>query len=282
MKEMEGQQPNRKRRTISDALAPIIELFELKGDKLVVLDDLRNIRPEANDTTIRKIAFELVERGWLEPLAVQGAYEFIPGSAAGAFRSGDPWLELRAALKLNPDLRTHVGFSSAAWLRGYKSRAPDRQIIVGSRQPKPPPSLSKVYTVVKTHSKRLFGSEELRNLPVATTERIFVEVVWRPDLMDLRSDFRWISKLISDSDPSVVIKFLERLSIQSAWFRAGYLTDLLTHPELRDMIQSRKPSSTGPFYFGSSSRTEHYVSEWNLYDNLDLWKLDQAVLNDDY
>lgn len=273
---------SRKNRTISGSLAPIIEQLELKGENLVILDDLRAIRPDSPDATIRRIAHELVERCWFEPLTVKGAYEFIPGAAAGAYRSGDPWLDLKAALRLNADLQVHVGFSSAAWLRGYKPRAPDRQIVVGTRQPKPPPSLSKVYTVVKTDGNRLFGSEQLKDFPVATVERILVEAVWRPDLMDLRTDIGWLSKLIFDATPTIVVDYLEKLSVKSAWSRAGYLVDIVDHSELRDMIRLRFPSPAGPFYLGDSSLTDHYVSEWRLYDNVGLWKLNRNLANNDY
>lgn len=271
-----------KRRTISDTLAPIIKHLELKGDRVVLLDDLRVLRPEIPDATVRWTAHELVERGWLEPLTVQGAYEFIPGSAAGPYRSGDPWLNLRAALRIQPELKAHVGLISAAWFHGYRERAPNRHTVVMARAPKPPPSLSKAYLIVKTNRNRVFGAEQKRGLPVATIERVFVEIVWRPDLVDIQSDIGWLSKLVFDLDPRVAIGYLEKLSINSVWARAGYLAELIGRSEFSDLISERRPKSKGPFYWGKATRTDHYVSKWRLYDNLALWKLKSGVNPDDY
>lgn len=282
MSNKKGSASSRKRRTISDTLAPIIEQLELKGSRVVVLDDLRAYRTNAPDATIRRTAHELVQRGWLEPLAVKGAYEFIPGSAAGVYRSGDPWLDLKAALRIHADLKVQIGLSSAAWLRGLKARAPSRHIVFAARKPKPPPSLSKVYTLVKTDENRLFGVEQLQGLPVATIERLFVEAVWRPDLLNLRSNVGWLSKIMVDTNPIVVIEYLERLSIKSVWSRAGYLAEIVGYSELEDLILTRCSSFAGPYYLGDSSRKDHYVSRWSLYDNIGLWKLNRELTNDDY
>ncbi|MFV2045647.1 MAG: type IV toxin-antitoxin system AbiEi family antitoxin [Anaerolineales bacterium] len=273
MSNKKDRNSSQKRRTISDTLAPIVEHLELKGDRIVLLNDLRNLRPGIPDATVRWTVHELVERGWLEPLAVKGAYEFIPGSAAGAYQSGDPWLNLKAALRLQPKLKAHVGLASAAWIHGYRERVPARHTIVAARVPKPPPSLSSVYIIIKTNQGKVFGAEQKRGLPVATIERIFVEVAWRPDLVEIRSDIEWLWRLGADLDAHAIPAYLGRLSIKSVWARAGYLAELIRQAELANLIEELMPKSKGPFYLGNATRADRYVSRWKLYDNLGLWEL---------
>ena len=272
MSNKKDQESRRRRRTISDTLSPLVEHLELKGDRIVLLDDIRGLRPGVPDATVRWTAHELVERGWLEPLAVQGAYEFIPGSAAGAYQSGDPWLNLKAAIRLQPGLKAHVGFASAAWILGYLERAPSKQTIVAATVPKPPPSLSRVYIVIKTSSKKVFGAEQKRGLPVASPERIFVEIAWRPDLVEIRTDLEWIRRLAANLDGRVVPDHLERLSMKSAWARAGYLAELVHDSDLANLIEKSMPILRGPYYLGSHKEANQFFSRWQLYVSLEEWK----------
>lgn len=267
------QDSSQRGRTISDTLAPLVEHLELKGDRIVLLDDIRDLRPGIPDATVRWTVHELVERGWLEPLAVQGAYEFIPGFAAGAYQSGDPWLNLKAAIRLQPELKAHIGLASAAWIHGYMERAPAKHTVVAASVPKPLPSLSRVYIVIKTSLSKVFGAEQKRGLPVATIERIFVEVAWRPDLAEIRSNIKWLWRLGANLDAQKIPDHLGRLSIKSAWSRAGYLAELINQSELANLIEDSMPRSKGPFYLGSATRADKYFSRWKLYDNLGLWEL---------
>lgn len=272
---------NQGRRTISDVLAPVIEHLELEADTLVTLEDLIALRPDVPESTIRGMASELVQRGWLRPLKAKGAYEFIPGAAAGPYPSGDPWLELRAALKLSPGMKAHVGLASAAWILGYRERSPGRQVVFATRDPKPPPSLSQTYDLVKTARNRMFGSNDIRGVPVASIERIYLEAAWRTDKLDVRTDVRWISRLISNADPQVVVEYLELLSIKSVWARAGYLAEIIGNPETAEQIRVRSPISGGPYYFGNTKRTDYFVVKWNLYDNMGLWRMREEISGDD-
>lgn len=262
-----GQDPSR---TISQALAPIVQQLELRGARVVTLDDIKELRPRSPDSSVRRAILELVRRGWLRPLHLRGAYEFIPGAAAGRYPSGDPWIELRAALRLQPQLKVQVGFSSAAWLRGYMSRAPRRHIVVVARYPKAPPALEKTYTLIRTSAPRVFGAELIEDIPVASRERIFVDHVWRPDVPDLAASLEWLSRLIADVDESRLVMQLRQLDSRSAWARAGYLAELTGQNHVAEVIEAEAPSLTGPYYLGPSGWRGTFLNRWSLYDNLGL------------
>lgn len=267
-----GKSSSEKGRTISDALAPVIEHLELKGDRAVILDDIREQLKGSSESTVRWIVHELVQRGWLEPLAVKGAYEFIPGAAAGRFRSGDPWLDLEAALRVYPKLQVQIGFSSAAWIRGFLKRVPSEHILIVAGVPKPPPSLSDVYRVVKTSHNNIFGWVEEKGIPVSDVERIFVEVAWRPDVTDMKSSIGWLRNLVRELNSESLIGYLKRLGIKSAWARIGYLAELIGTSSLASHIEGQMPKSKGPFYWGDAEMTGQYIARWKLYDNVGLGK----------
>lgn len=265
-----AQSSTEHRRTISDSLVPVIEYLELKGDRVVLFDDIRNQLRGRSNSTIRWMVHELIQRGWLEPLVLKGAYEFIPGAAAGKYRSGDPWLDLKAALRTHPKLQLQVGFSSAAWIRGFLQRAPSNHTIVAARAPKPPRSLSDVYKVVMTSKDKIFGSEIETGIPVSKVERIFVEVAWRPDVIDIGSGTGWLETVTRNLNPETVIQYLKTLGMKSAWARAGYLAELFDSSRLYREIEENMTNFKGPFYWGGASISGEYVARWKLYDNVGL------------
>src|SRR5437879_3711190 len=108
-------------RSIPPWLADVVQAFELDQKRLVSTDDVLAVRPDLGEEGAWAAIRHLLRRGWLHRTGVRGAYEFIPGAAAGPYPSGDPWLVLRAVLRQHPERAKtlHVGAHSAAWLLGY-------------------------------------------------------------------------------------------------------------------------------------------------------------------
>src|SRR5438128_12168136 len=111
-----------KTRPVPSSLAPVVEELELRQPAVVtrsLLTELgartgARLSPEA-------VAERLVRLGWLLPLRKRDAWEFAPAARAGAHRSGDPWIELRALLEHDPDAPVAVAFDSALWELGESS-----------------------------------------------------------------------------------------------------------------------------------------------------------------
>src|SRR5665648_192901 len=107
-------------RSIPSGFAPLLQLLELEQPRVVTTAQLGDLAQDAAlkmpvDVVVRRLR----ERGWLLPLATKGVWEFAPASRAGAFGSGDPFIELRAVLARNPDAPYSVAVESAAYLLGY-------------------------------------------------------------------------------------------------------------------------------------------------------------------
>src|ERR1700689_2832648 len=100
--------------------------------QLAVLAEQAGLR-----TPAKVIAARLRATGWLLPTAQRGVYEFAPGSHAGAYGHGDPFIDLRAAM-LAEHYPVAVALQSALWLHGIAERAPDRHelaVPVGAAVP---------------------------------------------------------------------------------------------------------------------------------------------------
>jgi len=83
----------------------------------------------------------LRERGWLLDLKTRGVWEFEPAARGGAYGAGDSLIELRATLARRPDAPFAVAAESAAYLLGYASRRPTREVVSAPAGVTVPPAL---------------------------------------------------------------------------------------------------------------------------------------------
>lgn len=113
-------------RSLSKQLAPLVAELELRQPTLVTLDELALLAEELGLRTPAKVvAARLRATGWLLRTVQRGIYEFAPGSHAGPFGHGDPFIDLRAAMRAERGPLV-VALHSALWLHGMAERAPDR------------------------------------------------------------------------------------------------------------------------------------------------------------
>jgi hypothetical protein len=87
----------------------------LEQPRVVTLGQIAAIveRTAAGETSgePRRIAYELQRRGWLGRLRTMNAWEFFPGVRAGAYGSGDRFIELRAQLAIRRSRSLPLGLS---------------------------------------------------------------------------------------------------------------------------------------------------------------------------
>lgn len=195
-------------------------------------------------------------------MGVRGTYEFIPGTAAGPYRSDDPWLVLRAELERQP-LQFHVGANSAAWLLGYAQRSPTPHIVVAETGTWIPRPLRRIYRVLTTSPAPAHG--EAYGLPVPASPELFVEVAQLAPRLRLDAAAGWLRRLLSDANVEEVVRLLRNRSITTR-ARAGYLADVSGASEHAAAIERLGPLDSGPFYTGPARADAAFSARWRVYD----------------
>ena len=126
-------------RRATTSTAAVLEELELRQPRIVTAELMDEVLNLTGSDIGRTSAIErLVREGWLVPLRIRGAWEFVPAARAGRYPSADPWIELRAHLARHPDAPVAVAFASAVWALGYSSHQPTRLSIAHRSGWRPP------------------------------------------------------------------------------------------------------------------------------------------------
>jgi predicted transcriptional regulator of viral defense system len=216
---------------------------------------------------VRDVIAQLRKHGWLVSLPLRGTYEFQP-AVGGPYPSGDSWLELRVALARNPAARAHVGLGSAAFLRHLSDRRPVPDTVVWLVEQPVPPGLLRAYRVVRCAPDRFFGSSLVDALPVATPERIALEVaLWPGYAGDLRSPEHWMRDVLQHVNIDALADGARRLG-PAVTGRLGYLAERFDVPAAAAAIAELP--RTHPIWLGSRATPEarQYDSRWGVYDTI--------------
>jgi hypothetical protein len=254
---------DRAARSIPTWLAEVVQAFELDARQLVTVGDVYAARPDLIPSAARHALTDLVRRGWLSPTGVRGVYEFIPGAVAGPYPSGDPWLVLRAELARHPEA-FHPGATSAAWLRGYAQRSPQRQLVVAEAATPIPRALDAAYRVLRTSPAPTH--DQIAGLPVPTAPELFAETAQLAPRLELDAARGWLRRLLDDTTPLAVAEALRgRRGATRA--RAGYMAELYGTREHAAAIAALGPVGTGPFFTGPRSTDAPFAARWRVYDS---------------
>lgn len=249
-------------RSIPTWLAAVVQKLELGGEYLITLDDVARARPELDRALVRQGIAQLIRRGWLRPVGVRGAYEFMPGAAAGPYPSGDPWLVLRAELRRHAGA-FHVGAASAAWLLGYAQRSPAPHLVVATPDVRVPRPLAAAYRVLRTDPAPASGT--VGGLPVPTPPELFAEVARLAPRLALDAARGWLRRLLDNAPPGEVATILRERGVATR-ARAGYLADTCGAAEHAAAIAALGPLGDGPFYTGPRRADGSFSPRWRVYD----------------
>ncbi|HLI32224.1 MAG TPA: type IV toxin-antitoxin system AbiEi family antitoxin [Solirubrobacteraceae bacterium] len=252
-------------RPVSARLAPILEELELRQPAVVTRSLLAEIlaqtqmslRPEAT-------AERLVRLGWLLPLRTRGAWEFAPAARAGRYRSGDPWIELRALLAHNPGAPVAVAFESAVWELGHSSHQPDRPVLAHRRAWRPPSSLG-VRTV--SFDWRV-ATKTMRGLPVWSEATILVASAERPAAQgNWGNADDWLANTFRAATAEDLLREAEGRRT-STLTRLGYLAEWATRSDIADQIETLLPARLPVTFLGPRDRRAQWSRRWHVYDSL--------------
>src|SRR5665648_315341 len=186
-------------RNITPTLANVLELLELEQPQLVSSEDLARYAREADvGWSTQLLVRRLRERGWLLDTGVRGVWEFVPAARAGAYGSGDRFSQIRAALHRDPGLPLAIASESAAFLLGYSSRVPAKEVVAVPRDVSVPPALRKGRVI------RWDGpckTAEVYGLPVWTVDTLLVAMSSRPSAYhDWPNVGEWLSVAARDAN----------------------------------------------------------------------------------
>lgn len=250
-------------RSIPPSLAPVVEALELDQPLVVTNSRIADIVLETSIETPPAVVIQrLQERGWLAKTGVRGAWEFIPGSHAGPYSHGDPFLVLRAQLAVTPDLPVQVALGSALWLHELTDRPPDQHELSIPSNHAVPVALKTAFRVVRFESR--LPAVVKNRLPVHTPATLLIH------LADAPSDVRSWSDVL-EVLPTLVAMIDQgdftreaRARPHATRVRLAYLLETLA-PHLVRALDVRAGSKV---WFGPRRSLRRHNARWNVADTV--------------
>jgi predicted transcriptional regulator of viral defense system len=224
-------------RTLPAGLAPVVAAFEMRNATVVTLAEITRIAGLDGQASAKRLAYRLVQARWLQPLAVKGTYEFLPGRA-GPFSRSDDLDALRGLLRQRPAAEIQLSSSGAAFLRGFADRAPVEFTVLVPAGAPVSARLRRTYRFHWVAFDRIFGSSPVEGIPVSTPDRLVLDVaLWPEDVGPaLRASDHWLRQALEHSTPEGVVAYLRRLDSPTVTARAGHLADAFGRPDIADAI----------------------------------------------
>lgn len=252
-----------KTRSIPSSIAPIVEELELRQPSIVTRSLLKEVISLAQPRlTVDPVAERLVRLGWLLPLRSRNAWEFAPGSRAGAFGAGDPWIELRALLEHHPESPVAVAFESAVWELGHSFHQPQSAVIAHRPGWRPPKALD----------ARAVGFDwrvaprSVRGLPVLTEASTLVAAAVRPSAQgNWANGDDWLPGTFRAARVDEVIAEARGRSV-TALARLGYLAEWADRNDIAAEIEKMLPSRLPVTFLGPRDSRKRWNQRWRVYD----------------
>lgn len=261
-------------RVITRPIADVIEQLELDGDTIVTVDRLASVMDEVGATgSPRTLAYELQRDGWLGTLRSRGAWEFLPGSRAGSYSSGDRFLEFRAQRTLRPEWPGVLAMESSASLLGLAQRIPDREVIALPDDAAFPKAMSRQWRCVRTEIPNE-GLTVISDLPTWDREGLLVGIGIRPSgYKDIAGLGQWLSEAPFDVDTDKVLRLLASARAAARQRTAYLLHASGNHEAAQTIVDADPPTETA--WIGPRSQGGRYdpltrVSDTRLHPYLSV------------
>ena len=235
-------------RSLSKTEARVILSLEAEGLELVTLEGIRK-RASVSPGFARKLAHDLVQRGWLQRVR-RGTYLLNPSQhGPDALPDSDP---LRIGSRLVEPY--YFGFATAAELEGIFPQASRVYYIVTTIRWVPGSNRTDRFRVVRVMPARFFGVRTLRRrgvkLKVSDRERTLLDVLNRPELS---GGMAGVAQIFALAKPQLnwsrFGSYLDRFGNRSLGLRAGFLAEhirpALAPPD--SWVQDRLPDHDEPY-----------------------------------
>lgn len=251
-------------RSISPALAGVLERLELDQPELVTSDDLARLVEAAGLRTPAKVvAARLRATGWLLATARRGVWEFAPAANAGPYSRQDPVTPLRAFLTQRPSVRCALTFQAGAWALGVADRAPARpEVAAADRElarQLPATVAASVFVPHLEYTRR-------REVPVLQPASIIVHMTSRPNAVrSWESAREWLPGLAGELEWEPLARELDGRPVTVS-ARTGYLLQG-TRPDLADRIATTTPRDSKT-WFGPRGPLRRHDNRWQIADTI--------------
>ena len=254
-------------RTIPPSLASVVEQLELDTPAVVTIEDLAALVSRDRTTAyVRQLAYELQREGWLGHLRTRNAWEFLPGSRAGAYGSTDRFIEFRAKRAVDPSWSGVLAMESAATLHALAQHVPGQEVLALPDGEVFPKAFVRDWRYVRLDLGPA-ASTTINGLPVWTVEALLVGIAARPTgYRDVAGLAQWLPDVARLIDVAVIVRLLEPLN-DSTRQRAGYLLSAAGGAELATPVMAVYPPSQ-PVWLGPRVRGGHFDRATMVNDTL--------------
>ena len=258
-------------RAIPTSLSGVVEHLELEGELVVTLDSLRDALgaagvEDASDDRVRNVAYQLQRAGWLGTVRSRNAWEFLPGSRAGAYSAGDRFLEFRAYTATHRGWPGTLAMESAAGVHGLAQRFPEREVLVLPKGAKTPKTFVRDWRMI-TSALPVTAATVINDLRTWTVEALLVGIGERPtNYRDTAGLAQWLPEAADRADVETMIDLLSTLPI-AARQRTAYLFSAVEDHLARDRILgASRPSQVA--WFGPRGRSGTFDPATGVHDTV--------------
>ena len=235
-------------RSLSKTEAKVVLSLEAEGLELVTLQGIRN-RAAISPGFARKVAHDLVKRGWLQRVR-RGIYLLNPGRhGPDALPDTDP---LRLGSRLVEPY--YFGFATAAELDGLFPQASRVYYLVTTTRVAPATGDGARFRFIQVKPARFFGERTIvrrgMELHVSDRERTLVDCLSRPELC---GGMAGVVQVFGHAKPrldwSRFGSYLDRFGLRSLTLRAGFLSERVrpSLPPPDAWVRARLPDPDEPF-----------------------------------
>jgi len=195
------------------------------------------------------VAYWLQNLGWLGSVRTKGVWEFNPGSRAGAYGSGDRFIEFRAQQAANPGWPGVLAMESAASILGLAQHLPEREVVAIPRGFNLPKALSGWRSVTANLPPE--GRAISDDLSHWNLDGLLAGIAIRPSgYQDLAGLAQWLPDIGPQLHAETIMGCLQDAPA-AAWQRAAYLARLAGATTVANSLLTTHPPTT-PAWFGGT------------------------------
>lgn len=247
-------------RALPRRAAGIVEQLELDQPRVVTLPEIGEIAYRVgachDPEDAPKLAYRLQELGWLGSLRTKGVWEFLPGARAGAYGSGDRFIEFRAQQAAHPGWPGVLAMESAASLLGLAQRLPAREVVALPPGAVMPRALAE-WRRVAVALPRSAGVER-DGLRYWNAAGLIAGIAHRPSgYQDLAGLAQWLPDVGSHLTATVMMECLADAPL-AVWQRAAYLSRLAGAQEIAEVLLAEHQPVVSVWYGATRAAGAQY------------------------
>jgi len=249
-----------KTRSLPQRLVGIVEQLELDQPRVVTMTGLARIAVATgacdSEDDAAKLVYWLQDLGWLGSVRTKGVWEFNPGSRAGAFGSGDRYIEFRAQQAAHPDWPGVLAMESAASILGLAQHLPEHEVVAIPRGFTVPKALSDWRSVTADLPPEGLAISD--DLPHWNLDGLLAGIAMRPSgYQNLAGLAQWLPGVGLQLHAEIIAACLQGAPV-STWQRAAYLSRIAGADSVANHLLEAHPPTTAAWFGGTRTAGARY------------------------